>query len=133
MNEHKIIFTFPYQPLRLIPHTHHISNPYLWSSPPHESRASSHINHVFLWFQTTHSFHMSILYPTRHNHFMNHAKHTSCSIIYISLIIQSYSSKTDHSGTNRHPKTVRSRPASRSGWGVSLRRDVLAQASLPLT
>ena len=31
--------------------------------------------------------------------FMNHAKHTSCSIIYISFIIQSYSAKTDHSGT----------------------------------
>ena len=37
---------------------------------------------MFLWFHTTHSFHMPISYPTRHNHFMNHAKHTSCSIIY---------------------------------------------------
>jgi len=65
---------------------------------------------------------MSISYLTRHTQFMNHAKHTSCSIIYISLIIQSYLTKTDHSGTNRHPITALSRPAPRSGWGVSLRR-----------
>jgi len=44
---------------------------------------------------------MPISYPTRHTKFMNHAKHTSCSIIFISLIIQSYSTKIDHSGTNK--------------------------------
>jgi len=74
---------------------------------------------------------MSILIPTHHLQFMNHAKNTSCSIIYISLIIQSYSTKTDHSGTNRHPNTARSRPTPRSGWGISLKRDSLAQAIPP--
>jgi len=71
---------------------------------------------------------MPISYPIRHTQFMNYAKHTSCSIIYISLIIQSYSTKTDHLGTNRHPITALSRPAPRSGWGVSLERDSLARA-----
>jgi len=65
---------------------------------------------------------MQILIPTHHLQFMNHAKYTSCSIIYISLIIQSYPTKTDHSGTNRHPNTALSRPAPRSGETVSLRR-----------
>ena len=74
---------------------------------------------------------MPISYPTRYTQFMNHAKHTSCSIIYISLIIQSYSTKTDHLGTNKHPIIALSRPAPRSGWGVSLRRGSLAQASPP--
>ena len=36
---------------------------------------------------------MPILIPTYHLQLMNHAKYTSCSIIYISLIIQSYSTK----------------------------------------
>jgi len=65
---------------------------------------------------------MPITYPTRHTKFINHAKHTLYSIIYISLIIQSYSTKTDRLGINRQPNTARSRPAPRSGWGVSLRR-----------
>ena len=71
---------------------------------------------------------MPITYPTRHTQFMNHAKHTSCSIIYKSLIIPSYSTNTDHLGTNKQPITTLSRPAPRSGWGVSLRRGSLAQA-----
>jgi len=33
-------------------------NPYHWSLPPHESRASSHINIMPLQFQLTHQFHM---------------------------------------------------------------------------
>jgi len=65
---------------------------------------------------------MPILIPTHHLQFMNHAKYTSRSIIYISLIIQSYSTKTNHSGTNRHPNTTLSRPAPRSGETDSLRR-----------
>jgi len=72
---------------------------------------------------------MPISYPTRYTQFMNHAKHTSCSIIYMPLIIESYSTKIDHLGTNKHPITALSRPAPRSGWGVSLRRGSLAQAS----
>jgi len=37
----------------------------------------------------------------------------------------------NHPRTNKHPNITRSRPAPSSGWRVSLRRDVLAQASLP--
>ena len=40
----------------------------------------------------------------------------------MSLIIHSYPTKTDHPEINKHPITALSRPAPRSGWGVSLRR-----------
>jgi len=40
--------------------------------------------------------------------------------------------KTNHPRINKHPNTALSRPAPRSGWRVSLRRDSLAQASPPL-
>jgi len=62
---------------------------------------------------------------------MNHVTYTSYSIIYISLIIHSYPTKTDHQDINKHPIAALSRLAPHSGWGVSLRRDVLAQASPP--
>ena len=45
-------------------------------------------------------------YRPSYNHttqLMHHAKHTSCSIIYLSPIIQSYSTKIDHSGNIKHP------------------------------
>jgi len=51
---------------------------------------------------------------------MNHATYTSYSIIYMSLIIHSYPTKTDHPETNNHPIIALSRPAPRSSWGVSL-------------
>jgi len=44
----KVMFTIPYPTVRSIPRTHHILNPYIWSSPPHESRVSSHVNTMFL-------------------------------------------------------------------------------------
>jgi len=37
--------------------------------------------------------------------------------------------KTNHPGINKHPNTILSRPTPRSGWRVSLRRDILVQAS----
>jgi len=49
---------------------------------------------------------MPKLIPNPSLNFMNHAEHTSCSIIYMLLIIQSYSTKTDHSRTNRHQITT---------------------------
>jgi len=53
---------------------------------------------------------------------MNHVTCTPYSIIYISLIIHSYPTKTDHPEINKHPITALSRPAPRSGETVSLRR-----------
>jgi len=54
--------------------------------------------------------------------FMNHVKHAACSIIYISLIIPSYSTKIDHSGNIQHPNHSIVSPS------ISLRLRGLAQA-----
>jgi len=43
--------------------------------------------------------------------------------------MHSYPTKTDHSRTNKYSITALPRPAPRSGWGVSLRRDSLSQTS----
>ena len=43
----------------------------------------------------------------------------------------SYSTNINHPRISKHPNRVLSRPTPRSGWRVTLRRDVLAQASPP--
>jgi len=65
---------------------------------------------------------MSISYPTCHTLFITHAKHAECSIIYISIITQSYSTKIDSSGTIKHPNHSTVSPS------TSLRLRGLAQA-----
>jgi len=71
---------------------------------------------------------MPISNPTRHTQFMNHAEHTSYSIIYMSFITQSYSAKTDHSGTTNMQiqyglaQHLAQAEGSRSGETCSLRR-----------
>jgi len=71
---------------------------------------------------------MPISNPTRHTQFMNHTKHTSCSIIYMSFIIQSFSAKIDHSGTTDIQiqyglaQHLAQAETSRSGKTCSLRR-----------
>jgi len=62
---------------------------------------------------------------------MNHATYISHFIIYMSLIVTFTPTKTDHPEINKHSNSSLSRPAPRSGWGVSLSRDVLAHASSP--
>ena len=69
-------------------------------------------------------------YQTHHLSFMNHATYTSYSIIYMSLIIHSYPTKTNHPEINKHPITALSRPAPHSGETVSLRRVPFTQARL---
>jgi len=69
-------------------------NPYHLSPPPHEYRASPHINNMSHKFQLTHKFHM----PNFHN--THHSIQESCHIhmavhhiyIYIHLNIQAYPS-----------------------------------------
>ena len=63
---------------------------------------------------------------------MNHAKHIFHTPLY------TYPSSHNHTQskqitreTSKVQCIAQSRPASRSGWGASLRRDMLAQASLP--
>jgi len=113
-----ITLLIPYQLLKFNPLINHISDHH----HPNESGVSSHINHVFLWFQPIHSFHMTISYSTRHTQLMHHANHTSCSIIYMSIITRSYSTKTDHSGKFKYPKRSTVSPS------ISLRLTGLAQA-----
>jgi len=81
--------------------------------------------------KTTHLFLMPRPHPTRHTSFIIHAKHTKYSL---------YTCQSSHN----HPQpkqitregsniqnTARSRPASRPGWGVSLRRDISLRRASP--
>jgi len=110
------MFTISYPSMRFIPQTHHILNPYIWSSPSHESRVSSHVNTVFLWSQTTHSFHMPRSYSTLHTQI-----HKSCQAyitshyIHISHYPIHFQTNTNHPGTTKHPNSTLPRPAPHSG------------------
>jgi len=64
---------------------------------------------------------------------MNHAKHIFRTPLY------TYTSSHNHTQSKQITREAsqvqyiaQPRPASRPGWGASLRRDMLAQASLPL-
>jgi len=85
-------------------------------------------------------YHASLIITTS---FISHAKsipnpsstiHESCQAyiifhyIHVSHHNIHFQTNTNHSRTNQHPNSTLPRPAPRSGWKVSLRRDELAQA-----
>ena len=93
---------------------------------PNVSRVSSHDNTIFHLISNHHSFHMLSLIPTHSS-----TIHDSCqtcisySIIYVSIITQSFPIKTDHTGTSKSPIHNTASPS------ISPRLRGLAQASLP--
>jgi len=73
-----------------------------------------------------------VSYQTHHAPFRNSCQaRTTLHYIHVSHHTIHAQTNINHSRMNEHPNSALPRPIPRSGWGISLRRDVLAQASLP--
>ena len=99
---------------------------------PNVSRVSSHDNTMFHLISNHHSFHMLSLIPTHSS-----TIHDSCqtcisySIIYVSIITQSFPIKTDHTGTSKSPIHNTASPSISPRLRGLAQARRLAQASLP--